>query len=267
MRVLVHPGFHKTGTTSLQYALKQLADHLDPQLRTLFSDAFPEAVLAARRYSAAPAARKLEKFAGGLTTALAGIDENDPRPLLISSEQLIGRIPGRVGNWSYATTPALVGRAVDVLRDRFGETAEITVWFTTRRPEDWLRSVYWQNLRSMRITEEFDTYRARLAPAARLDEVVAETREGLSGRALVCASAIEEIGGERLGPLGTALERLGLPTDKLPPVQAFNVQPKGGAVEMLALNRSSLDDEALAEAKRDLLQAYRRSGETRRRPG
>lgn len=267
MRILVHPGFHKTGTTSLQYALKQLAGPLEPQLRTLFSDAFPEAVLAARRYSAAPAARKLGKFGDGLAMALAGIDGDDPRPLLISSEQLIGRIPGRVGNWSYDTAPALVGRAVDVLHDRFGAGTDIIVWFTTRRPEDWLRSVYWQNLRSMRIIEDFDSYRPRLEQAARLEAVVEQTRERLSGRARVCASAIEEIGGGRLGPLDTALGLLGLPTGQLAPVKAYNVQPRGGAEELLALNRSSLDDEALAEAKRDLLQAWRRSGETRRRPG
>ena len=266
MQILIHPGFHKTGTTSLQYALKHQAEVLAPRLRVLETADFPKTVLAARRYSTDPAPRRLEPYGKGMAEALSAIDTSDPRPLLISSEKLIGRIPGRVDNWSYDTTPALLDRLTDVFKAHFGEGLDLTIWFTTRNPKDWQRSVYWQNLRALRITEDFETYRPRLNRAAKHDEVVEATRRRLEGRARVLSSPIEKIGRAPLGPLGVALDLLGVSTEGLEPVRAFNVQPIGAAEELLALNRSSLDDDELKAARHELFQSYRRKGKTRRAP-
>ena len=157
-------------------------------------------------------------------------------------------------------------RAVRALRAHFGTSAQIIVWFTTRAGEDWQRSVYWQNLRAMRITEDFESYRCRLERAARHDQVVRATAERLTGRAQVLSSPIEEIGGGRLGPLGHALGLLDVPREGLSPQTAFNVQPRGAVEELLALNRSSLGDAEVSRARHELVLSWRRQGRTRRRP-
>ena len=263
MRILVHPGFHKTGTTSVQYGLDRNAGGLAERVRVLQANDFPKAITAARRHTAQPAPRRLRNYASGFAEAVAPLDPADARPLLISSEKLLGWIPGRRENWGYADTPDFMERLADVLIGHFGEAAEITFCFTTRAAEDWQRSVYWQNLRSMRITEDFETYRARLAEGAQLDAVVAAVRARLGGRARVMARPIEELSGEPQGPLGAILRELGVAADDLVPFKSYNMQPKGAAEELLRLNRSDLDDAALTETKRKLLQDYQEAGLTR----
>ena len=45
----------------------------------------------------------------------------------------------------------------------------------------WLRSTCWQNRRSTRLTEDLDCYGERLAPAAALDDIVAEVAKSCGG--------------------------------------------------------------------------------------
>lgn len=265
MRILVHPGFHKTGTTSVQYGLERNAAVLNDRVRVLQMEDFPYAIAAARRHTAQPAPRRLKKYEAGFAAALAPLDPADPRPLLVSSEKLLGWIPGRKHNWSYANTPDFMERLAQCLDAHFGTQAEITFYFTTRAPEDWARSVYWQNLRSMRITEDFETYRPRLDRAARLDEVVADTRTRLAGRARVISRPVEALSTEPQGPLGAILSELGVTADDLMPFKSYNMQPTGAAEELLRLNRSDLDDTALNAAKRERIQAYQSAGLTRQK--
>lgn len=267
MRILVHPGFHKTGTTSVQYGLDRNAGVLADRVRVLQMNDFPKAITAARRHTAQPAPRRLRNYAVGFAEAVAPLDPGDARPVLVSSEKLLGWIPGRRENWSYADTPDFMERLADVLIGHFGERAELVFYFTTRGAEDWQRSVYWQNLRSMRITEEFETYRARLAEGARLDDVVAAVRDRLAGRAEVIARPIEELAAEPQGPLGAILRQLGVRADDLMPFKSYNMQPPGAAEALLHLNRSALDDAELNETKRALLQDYQSAGLTRQKAG
>ncbi|MEQ8898640.1 MAG: hypothetical protein RID23_16255 [Roseovarius sp.] len=267
MRILVHPGFHKTGTTSVQYGLTRNAEVLNGRVRVLQMDDFPDAIAAARRHSAQPAPRRLKKYAAGFAAAVAPLDPGDKRPVLVSSEKLLGWIPGRKENWSYAATPELMERLADVLEGHFGDGAGITFYFTTRAAEDWKRSVYWQNLRSMRITEDFEAYRPRLDRAARLEDVVAQTRARLGARATVISRPVEALAEEPQGPLGAILRELGVAADDLMPFKSYNMQPGGAAEELLRLNRSDLDDAALNAAKRERIQTYQSAGLMRQKAG
>lgn len=267
MRVLLHPGFHKTGTSSLQRGAETLSAALEPHLRLMVTADIHAATRAACRYSARPQNDRLRAFAESFAAALAPLDPSDTRALLISSEDLSGHLPGlhhRVE--TYAAAPALIDAAVATLRARFGPKSEITVLCTTREPRAWQRSVWYQHLRAQRVTEDFDRYRPRLDEAARLDAIVAAIADRLGARARVARTAIEQAGAAPLGPLGVALDLLGVPTAGLSPLPAQNVQPPGAAAELLALNRSGLDDAALAEAKRQLLRRYRAQGATNRPP-
>lgn len=267
MRILLHPGFHKTGTSSLQRGAEARMAALGPHLRLLVTANVIEAARAARKFSAAPHIDLLRRFAECFADAVENLDPADSRAVLISCEDLSGYIPGHHGVAGYDAAPPLMNVATAVLRSHFGDAAQVTIWYTTRAAPDWKRSVYWQNLRAMRLTEDFDSYAPRLHHAAKLDAIVEAVRFRLGKRAEVRQCAIEECGATALGPLGAALDLLRIPTDGLSPLPAQNVQPEGAAEELLALNRSELDDATLAEAKRDVLQRLRRAGETRRNPG
>ena len=264
--VLVHPGFHKTGTSSLQRGLEANAARLAPRLRVLLADDLGEAPMIARRYSVAPKPRRLAAFAAAFGKLAETLDPDDPRPLLISAEALAGQIPGRRGIEAYDAAPALVEAMALALRARLGADAPLTFWFTTRAPEAWLRSVYWQNLRTTRVTEDFATYARLLARAADLEAVVARVRARLDGRAEIAAQPLERCADAPLGPLGAALARPGVASDGLAPLIAYNIQPPDAVDRFLALNRSELDDATLSATKRELLRAYRKGGLTWRAP-
>lgn len=266
MLILLHPGFHKTGTSSLQGGAQAQMERLRGHLQLRITADLPLSARAARRFAARPERINLTRFAEALAQELAGVDPDGPRVLLISSEDLCGTLPGLRGVVDYDAVPSLMNVAVAVLTARYGSAARITLWFTTRGRERWLRSIWYQNLRARRLTEDFDAFRPRLARAAEHDRVVGLTRDRLNGRARVVATPIEVCGAQALGPLGTALTLLELPQEGLAPLPARNTQPEGAAEELLLLNRSEMTDDAVVAAKRAVLRRYRKAGETRRVP-
>lgn len=266
MRVLLHPGFHKTGTSSMQRGAMARMPRLARHLRFLNNDDLARATRAARRYSQTRDPQDLHRFAEAFDLCLDAVSPDDPRALLISSEDLSGYMPGHHGVITYDAAAPLMNVATATLAARFGTDAGIIVWFTTRAPAAWARSAYYQILRAHRVTDSYESYHPVLAGASHLQEIVDEVAARVQGRARVVTSAIEEIGPKPLGPLGEALALLGIPATGLAPLPAQNVQPEGAIDALLALNRSDLDDDALAEAKRRLIRTYRQQGETRRAP-
>ncbi|MDD9725596.1 hypothetical protein PVV74_09035 [Roseovarius sp. SK2] len=262
-RILLHPGFHKTGTSSLQRGAAQVQRALRPHLRLIFTHDLIEATRMAKRFSAYREQSDLRRFAEAFTATIRDTDPDEPRALMITSEDLCGYIPGNHGVTSYAAAAPLMNVATAVLAAHFGPEAPIGVLFTTRAPRDWQRSVWWQNLRALRVTEDFETYRTHLSSAADLDTIVDSVDERVRHRATVLDAPIEECGTDPLGPLGVALDHLDVPRDGLAPLPAHNVQPDGAAEELLALNRSALSDAELSEAKRAVLKRYRAAGATR----
>lgn len=261
--ILLHPGFHKTGTSSLQRAATALAPMLAGRLRVLLTDDIRPAIHVARRHSVHPDPRRLASFASTFAECLVELDPKDARPLLLSAESLSGQIPGRKGIAAYDTAPDLLDVAVRALHAHFGEGARIAIWFTTREPEAWMRSAYYQNLRSTRLTEAWEVYAPRLERAARLDDVVEAVRTRLGPRAEVTATRIESCHDLPLGPLDVALDRLGIDKTGLPAQPHQNTQPQDAADRLLTLNRSALDDADLSRAKRELLRRYRHIAEGR----
>ena len=262
-KILVHPGFHKTGTSSLQRGALELRERLEPHLNVLLTDDVRPAIQVARRYSAHPSAFRLKRFGEAFEAAIANVDTYDPRPLLISAEALVGHIPGRKNIWTYDAAPDLIEVLCSAIKNKFGNKTPLKVWFTTRNKLDWQKSAYWQNLRSTRLTEDFASYRFRLERAADLDAIVLKTQARVQSCATTVSSRIEDCGTYAVGPLHKALELLDVPTQNLGTLKPRNVQPDDAADRLLELNRSSLDDAALSKAKRQVLKNYRVAGATR----
>ena len=207
MRVLIHPGFHKTGTTSLQRGAEAEHAVLAPRLRLVLPHDIEPVNFAARRMSVGANAKRIAAFRAAVTEFAQGIDPGDPRPLLVSSEHLCGLLPGRKSVTTYAAAPELLGQMAEVLSDQLPNLS-LSVWFTTRAPEAWLKSLYWQLLRSQRVTEGSEQFANRFRDAADLGAIVAMVAERLAGQADVSSTRLEDCGGDPLGPLGVALDRL-----------------------------------------------------------
>lgn len=249
MKVLVHQGFHKTGTTTLQRTLFRSRAHLRDRLNLLLPQDMMDAGFLARRYAVAPKPKTLRNFGLKFRAVLETLDPAPDKPLLISNEEFAGLIPGRKDVWSYAQTPVLAQALVNEVRAFAGDVAQIAFLFTTRDAAGWMKSVYWQNLRAHRICEDFTEYSAALADGANLGAVVEQVRATIASEAKVISVNASPLD-NRLAPLETALDWLGVSSDGMTVMDDQNRQPEGGAELFLELNRSELSDKEVTEAKR-----------------
>ncbi|MCF2904849.1 hypothetical protein L0666_07610 [Octadecabacter sp. CECT 8868] len=195
----------------------------------------------------------LDQFGEDLRDVLSAIEVKN-RAVLISDENLSGRMPGRDGQPNYEAAPALMARAETVIREVFGTDADVVFQFTTRAPDAWLRSSYKHNLRTSRLVMDEAEYTATYRGAANLATVVQDVEQAVTG-AVHVANLKDLTGG--LGPAQPLIDLIGLPDHlgrRLTPHPAQNAGPNDGLVDdLLALNRSALSDEALKAAKMDLL--------------
>ncbi|EPX79553.1 hypothetical protein Salmuc_05493 [Salipiger mucosus DSM 16094] len=250
--MVVHAGFHKTGTSSVQTMLRGNRAALEPHLRILLKEDFEPLTEAARALSHRPSDEALAAVGRYAARLFRRVAKDDPRPLLLSSEDLSGLLPGRRGVTDYGAAPLVMAKLAENARYRFGAALDLAVCFSTRGAPDWLRSSWWQSLRSTRLTEDFDTYARRLAPAADMAAVVAEVQAALPD-AQVTSVPLERSREMPQGPLTPLLDLAGLGQavrDTLEVPGPVNAQPEARLAEVfLALNRSELDDARLSEAK------------------
>lgn len=265
--VLIHPGFHKTGTTTVQRGLWCRRKALAHQLDMLILKDIRHVSLSAKACSTQPTPGKLSNLFGAMASVLASRDCLDMRPLLISSEALVGQIPGRNGFHSYAHAPVLLDRMIQAIRRHFQSQVDVIVWFTTRDPESWRRSVYFQNVKTDRVKEGFAAFEAKLMQAMSLDQIVHAVRTHLAGEARVLSSRLEGAGARPLGLMSEVFDILGVPwQDPVPPVRQ-NAQSFVLLDALLRLNRSALCDADVSAAKNNVLTWYRDYQRQARRQG
>ena len=263
-RVIVHPGYHKTGTTSLQNFLHDNKDMLSPYLRYYGKADFRDAGTAARIYAQRPFPWRLYRFRLALRRFLQDVPEG--RTIVLSRETFSGGMPGhrRMGGaliTSYHQPALRLARAIIAeLRRRFGQDTEITFFYTTRERESWIRSIHGHLLRSIRLTDDFATFRARF-PALASPAEEAQRMRGALAPVPVVTAALEDWGTHRNGPAEALLELVGVPEDiraRLTPARRAN---PGQSAQMraafLALNRRGGSRAALKAAKEKLLQEAR----------
>ena len=255
MRVLLHAGFHKTGTTTVQQALYRNRDTLAPHLRLVPRARMAPAGKAAQAWSAGGDPIDLALFGYELAQVMEGWDGDDPRPVVISAEDLCGHMPGRDGVETYAATAPLMQAVAETLAAVQPKAAPV-FYFSTRGAGDWLASAYAQHLRASRMTLSAKSFCDRFRGAADLVAVV----EGIAAALAplpVHHCALEQSRARPLGPLDPLLDLLDLPEglraglETQPPTNL--ALPADCAQGLLALNRSDLDDAALREAKRALI--------------
>ena len=257
--VVVHAGFHKTGTTTTQATLLRNGKALWPTHAVVLPGRLTHVLRMATLHSTLRDALTLAEFRHRLDAFLATLDLGARRGLVLSAENLSGLIPGRKEVTGYDAAPALLAETARALAARWPDL-DLHVILTTRDPAAWLRSTWWQNLRSSRLTEDLESYAARLGPgldlSATVEAVTAAVRAVLPG-ASVRAAPIEPLRDAALGPATPVLEAMGLAPATLAalePAPAMNAAPDAATVtQVLALNRGPLDAAACRAAKAALL--------------
>lgn len=253
--IVLHAGFHKTGTTSAQATILSNGPTLWKTHALLMpkhlSGVLPLAMLYARLGDPV----SLDGFRRELAAKLGALDLGKHRGLCLSAEDLCGLMPGRRDKWSYTRAPELVAAAADVITDVIPD-ANLTIYLSLRKPQPWIKSTYWHNLRRARLRLDFEDYRKSLAPGAKLDRVAQDIAKAARPHVVV-TGWLEQTKALPLGPAGPILDLMGI--DKatqasLTPTQPLNTSPSAEFVQaMLELNRGPLAGDAYDAARDGLL--------------
>jgi hypothetical protein len=253
-RILLHPGLHRTGTASVQQLLLANEPVLAPHLDVLL----PRDLEAVAELCMMFSKTRNPLLLIDLTAALDAIFLAKPtlgdRDLILSCAGLSGQMPGRPGIQNYAVVPFLAECFSAYFAERF-PAADFNMIFTTRAPEAWLHSLWRQYLRSRRMTLDFAGFSKRFADASDLDGIVGATAQSLDPVA-VYALPLEQAENHPLGPGGAILEMIDLSAEVragLVPVGLTNTGPGTELTkQLLALNRSTLSDDAVTAQKKAL---------------
>lgn len=255
MRVILHTGFHKTGTTTLQQGLERNRQILAPHLRIVPRARLAPAGHAARAWSATGAPLELALLRYELAQVMERWRNDDPRPVVLSCEDLSGHMPGRNGVTGYAAAAPLMRAIADTLTELHPQ-ARPEFYLSTRAPEAWLASVHAQHLRAMRMTQSVEEFAGRHRAAADLDAIADRIADAVAP-APVHRAALEQSRDRPLGPLDPLLDLCALPDATraalMPQPPANAAVPPDCAAGLLALNRSALNDAEVHAAKQALL--------------
>ena len=257
-RIVIHPGFHKTGTSSIQQFLWINRDKLSDRLAILQLRHLKEPARMCMSFSRKQNPLLLSDLVEELDKVLAaqGITPDDPRDILVSCEALSGHCPGWPGVIDYSTAPFTATVLAGYFEERF-EGAEVMVLYTTRDPDDWLWSAWRHHLVGQKLTEDFDDWARRLRSAADFAKIITDVA-GAIVPAQVFSLPLADSTRHEKGPGGSLLELFDLPDQlrqSLEPVGHANRGPDEAlSRELLWLNRSNLGEHKLRKHKARLLE-------------
>lgn len=264
-RVIVHAGFHKTGTTSLQTYLAANRAALAPHFDFHGPRDMKSAGGLAATYAQRPFPWRRWRFRRAFARFLSGLPAAGV--IVLSNESFCGVMPGH-RDWRGRTIQDFRTAAIPLCRDviaglrkRFGADVEITFLFTTRGREAWLHSAHGHLLRSIHLTESFDEFRALFAEANELEGEAQQIAAALAP-VPVLSQPLEKLADRHEGPAAAILDLLSVPQtlrDGLPPARRKNRrQDSETEAEMIRLNRSGLGKRQLKSKKDEMLRARRR---------
>ena len=261
--VIIHAGFHKTGTTSLQDFMARNRRILKPDCQYFGKVDFLAAGAHARIYAQRPFRWRLWRFRRSLRRFLQTVD---PSPqIVLSRETFAGGMPGhktiggrRIQNYQRSAR-ALLPVIAEEVRRRFGPDTCVTFFLTTREKEAWIQSIHGHLLRSIKLSEDYATFRTAFTDLLSPSEEAARLADYLPDP--VVTAALEAARDRPEGPAAPLLDLLNIPPRKrarMKPAPKSNIGPRADLRDTyLQLNRSNLRGARLKSAKEAALKENR----------
>ena len=265
-RLLIHAGFHKTGTTSVQRLLSKNKRLLSPVTHVFLRKHVLAASEAARAYSANRDPADLLAFSAALADFLETLDMQDDRDIIISCEDLSGLMPGRRDLRAYDIAPLLMKAAALVIARVLGDRIDdVIFYFSLRAPDPWLRSCHAQHLRAIRMTLDAEEYAREYATSADLPRMVEKIRIATAPYRVETAW-LEDCSDAPLGPLTPIADLLGWPSalrEKIRMQPRANVSmPPELQDAFLEINRTAENFDAARKAKQALRRRHLDTGQS-----
>lgn len=261
MRVFLHAGCHKTATTTAQGFLFHNRERIWPHAALILPQRAQPVTRAVHHYLDEPTSTGLVQITQTMAAVLAEMTLTPRRTILISAENLLGRMPMGLTPEPYPDAAPILRALVSAFQG-LGWPVEVTLYLSTRPQADWAESVWAHQLRKdhlFPLTDDLPEFAARLSRVP-LAEQVARIAAALPDMTLI-SHDLSDLTRAPFGPGQPFLDFLDLPAEKcaafvpVPPGQI--APPRATSAALLALNRSELERKALAAAKRALLKPDR----------
>lgn len=260
MRVIVHPGFHKTGTSTVQAQLQGAQALWGKRWIVGLRAQMAGVAHNARLYAQSRDPLDLGLTQSELADWLDAQDWSEAEGAVISCEDFAGLMPGRQDARDYSAAPQLMAAFAEVLEDFFAGQLRLHLHFSTRAPEGWWPSVHWQNVRTGTLTQTWVEFQAEMQGAMSLEAVVEQVR-GAVPSAQVSAMRLEESQRLASGPITPLLDLMGLPEAErgaFVPDARRNARPEHRAITHIAdrcaaINANFPDIATAQKRKRQLL--------------
>ncbi|WP_456387570.1 hypothetical protein [Profundibacter sp.] len=257
-RVVIHAGFHKTGTTTAQRFLMHNGEHIWPHHAIAIQHRIRDPLQFALSYSTGAGQIALDEFRSRFRVFLETLNLGAERGLIISAENLAGMMPGKNALVEgYTACPVLMKVVAECIEQVIDPNPDMTFHFSTRGKDAWLRSIWWHNLSKTRLTDNFNDFADALGPTCDLENTVQQVRKVIAPYP-VTSMPLEQTTGQKFGPATPLIDLLNLPDtarNALQNIPAENVMPSRDLVKaFLKLNRSDLSNPDLVAAKQELLE-------------
>lgn len=243
VRMVIHAGFHKTGTSTVQRMLKQNRRLINQEARVFDHTHMPAVCESARAYSVSRDLLDLLSFTYELGEFLTGLKRKLDRNICLSSENLIGNMPGRKGLRNYDAAPILMKAFAHTAGRILPRPPEMVFYFSTRDAQPWLKSCHSQHLRAVRMTLSAEEYADTFAESAQLERIIDMVRLAVEPHHVAIAS-LEDTGTLPLGPATPILDLLEISQElreQMTPAPVTNqALPDELCEEFLRINRSDM---------------------------
>jgi hypothetical protein len=253
-KIVIHAGFHKTGTSTVQAVLRANRKALMPSLAIRLKGQMQELISATRGYSTYGTDDALDKVSRRMDALLADLPGMPRRTLLLSAEELSGHMPGRSSLSDYRAAPVLMYLFWQRAQAVFKQTP-VVFCFATRDPNSWQRSSWAEHVKSSGMTLDFADFCEKYPDASNLTSVISDVTSRVP--AAVHSYALEDCADLTLGPADPVLDLCDIPDDirkSLTPQPVQNIRPDDERLAaLLQINRTHQDTNARKAAKDALL--------------
>ncbi len=242
-KMLIHPGFHKTGTTSVQKMLIRNKKRISQETHVFLHRHIQPVCEWARAYSASRETYDLVGYTLELTEFLQRLIDAPRMHVCISAEDLLGHMPGRRGLTSYDAAPVLMKTFVETVENVLPFQMEMIFYFSVRDAEPWLKSCHSQHLRTVKMELDEAQYIEAYRDSARLGRVIDLVRVAVAPHRVEWGR-LEDTRDLRLGPLEPIIDLLEISSVKRAQIKTLPPQnealPDSLRQEFLRINRSDM---------------------------
>lgn len=254
--LVIHAGFHKTGTSTVQRFFQDNRKALAPHVVIVLKRDMEDLIRAARGYSVTGSILDRAKIVLRAEALFSSLKGRPKRALLLSAEELSGHMPGRPGTLDYRAAEVILGDIVRVARAVMPRRA-VSLVLGTRAPAAWIESAYWEHVKSSSLTSDFADFAQKFHTASDLSTVARE----IASRVAPVVEVPLETAVKGTGLVAPILELLDLPigfSAQLSPPQMRNQRdPDWMLQEFLRINREVADRSERARLKKALRRGER----------